>query len=199
MTKKPALLLCALLLAAWGVSRAAAQAPENLLPDIEIGVNQAFFETPAVLEEQQAVLHEIHWLADYLHDISIQFKDDGVHASGKYGLLNIGVDTFLDITRAGPRAFDVRVRKFKISVFALRFDAKIAAHFFLKLFKARIAKALPGVSGLELKGGWSDDVQILRVTLDMARFVPALPQLELAAIDTRDRELLFKLTDPGIR
>ena len=80
MMKKNSLLLSIFLLAAWGVSRARAQAPA----DIEISVDQAFFETPAAIEEQRRVLHEVTWLADYLHDTSLQFKDDGIHASGKY-------------------------------------------------------------------------------------------------------------------
>jgi hypothetical protein len=166
-----------------GLPRARAAAAGQRPPDIVIRLDQALFDS-------QAVRHDEHKaLGDKVKDLSMQFKADGLHVSGRYHVFIIdpSFTAILDFVSAGPDTFDIQVREIKVSFV----DVKILTKTILDAAQSRLDQALEGICTFQYVGK-EDGSQVVRVKLDMAKLAPAFPGLSLTGIVVKDGELVLK-------
>jgi hypothetical protein len=171
--------------AAPSLSTASARPPEKVPPAIVIRLNQALFESTAVLAA------EGRDLGDKLSDFRLSLREDGLHVNGRWrGPLGIAIPfhTVLDPVWVANDAFELRLRDIKIA----GIDLEALSGLVLDAAKKRLDSSLKGICAFREAGKSRFSARALRVQLDMAALIPAFPDLALTAITTRDGELLLK-------
>jgi len=158
-------------------------------PEIMIRLNQALFESRVLVETEQKDMDK------HLKDFSIEFKEDGLHADGKWHeplLPSIPFSSIVDFTWVAPNVFDIRVREIKI----LHIDIKLLTHLVLDAAKNRLDKALKGACTFQYIGKESDHSEAIRATVNFATLLPAFPKLALTGIIIKEKELILKAGQP---
>jgi hypothetical protein len=158
-------------------------------PDIVIRLNQALFESRALVDTEQKDMDK------HLKDFSIEFKEDGLHADGKWHeplIPSIPFSSIIDFTWVSSNVFDIRVREIKI----LHVDIKLLTHLVLDAAKNRLDKALKGACTFQYIGEEKDHSEAIRATINFATLLPAFPKLALTGIVVKDKELLLKAGQP---
>jgi hypothetical protein len=156
-------------------------------PDVAVRIDQALFETPAVVDAQRRALE------DKVRGFKLELKDDGLHASGKYRipvLPDAGFEAVAAFAWTGPNVFEVRVRKLTVYGFIN------ATRQVLDAIEKALGETLQNVCRFRQLGEGPDGSRALEVTVDMRALLPALPGLYLSGIKTRDKVLILKAQLP---
>ena len=164
------------------------RSPSNSKPAIILKIRQALFESKAVLEAEKKSMPA------KLSDLDLQFKDDGLHISGKWKTFfwNVPFDMTVDFVSKEVDVFDVKVRKVDVGGLDLEFLAKYA----LEMVQKRLELMFKDRCKFEYVGTEKDQSRTLRVTADPAKLVPAFPDLHLLEVDIRERVFLMKIGKP---
>lgn len=156
-------------------------------PSAMIRINQALFESELIASAEKKSM------GSKLSDMKIELKKDGLHVSGKYHryFLTIPFDTIVDFDTVDnkPDVFDVSVRDIEIA----GLDLEFMTGFILDAMKSRLDQSLKGICDFEYIGEKKDNSRALRVHLDPAKLIPALPGLHLIDVEVRNREFLLKV------
>ncbi len=157
-------------------------------PDAIVRINEALFESKAVVDAQTKAVGE------KVSDLKLELKNDGLHVSGKYKMLFVKVpfDTIVDLdSEETPLdVFDITVRGIKIAGLNMDF----LTSYILSTLQSRLDEALKGMCTFEsIESERKDHSQAIRVTMDPKKLLPALPGLHVLNVDVRDREFLFKV------
>lgn len=167
-----------------------ARAGMKVAPALIIRLNQALLESEAVVSAEKK------GMPSKLRAFDIEFKDDGLHISGKWKtlLVSIPFDTVVDFITTGTDVFEVRVGEIKVAGIDVEFMNK----FILESVKKRLDKTLKGICAFDYLDDNKSHGGSLRVTVDPKKLVPAFPDLHLVAVDVRDKEFLLKVGKPEI-
>lgn len=157
-------------------------------PDAIVRINQALFESKAILDAQNKAVGE------KVSDLKLELRNDGLHVSGKYKVLFVKVpfDTIVDLdSEETPLdVFDITVRGVKIAGLNMDF----LTSYILDNLKSSLDETLKGMCKFEsIESQGKDRSRALRVTMDAQKLLPALPDLHVLDVDVRDREFLFKV------
>jgi hypothetical protein len=166
-------------------SSGSAKGPPGKPPAIVIRLNQALFESEAIIAA------EAKELGSRTSNFGLDFKEDGLHAHGRWHIPLLPEIPFGAVVKffwTAPNVFELRVERVKIE----HVDVKALAGLVLDLAKNRLNKSFNGACAFEYIGKEDDGSRALRVTVDMPRLLPAFPDLALTGIVTQDRELLLK-------
>ena len=157
-------------------------------PALILKIHQTLFESEAVLKAERAKI------PSKLKDLDLQFKDDGLHISGKWSTFfwNVPFDTTVDFVTEKVDIFDVKVRDVEVAGMDMEFLAKYA----LEMVKQRLDMMFKGRCTFEYVGVDKDKARTLRVTVDPSKLVPAFPDLHLLDVDIRERVFLMKIGNP---
>lgn len=150
-----------------------------------IRLNQSLFESEAV------VAAEAKDVNTKVQGFGMSIQEDGFHVHGKYRLPlvpNLPFGAVLKFVWMGPNVFELRVEKIKIA----HVSVKPLAGEVLSVATARLNKSLKGACSFQYIGKEEDGSRAVRVTLDMAKMLPAFPDMTLTNIVTKDRELILK-------
>jgi len=167
------------------ISTPVARPPEKVAPSIVIRLNQSMFESTALLAAEGKDL------GPKIRRFSLDLKEDGIHASGRWRsplLFDIPFDAVLDPVWVAPDAFELRLRDIDVA----GIDLEILAGLVLETAKKRLDSAMKGICSFTYVGKEKDKSRALRVFVNMAALIPAFPDLALTGITTRDGELLLK-------
>lgn len=167
------------------LSTPTARPPEKRAPDVVIRLNQALFESTAMLAA------EGNDLGPKLKDFRLHFREDGLHARGAWRtplLISIPFHAILDLVWVDVNAFELRVREMEIA----DIDVKGLTGLVLELAKKRLDAALKGICTFQYVGKEGDRSRAVRVLVNMPGLIPAFPDLALTGITTKDGELLLK-------
>ena len=162
--------------------------PMKKAPALILKLRQALFESVAVVNAEKKSL------PSKLTDLDLQFKDDGLHVSGKWHTFfwNVPFDTIIDFVSTGVDVFEVKVRAVEVAGMDMEFMAKYA----LQAVEKRMDAMMKGRAKFEYIGTEEDKSRALRVTVDPAKLVPAFPDLHLVDVDVREREFIMKIGQP---
>jgi hypothetical protein len=158
-------------------------------PDIVIRLNQALFESRALVNTEEKDLDK------HIKKFSMEFKEDGLHADGAWRELffpSIPFASVIDFVWLSPNVFDIRVREIKI----LHVDLKPLTRIVLEAAKNRLDKALKGACTFQYVGKEGDQAEAIRTTVNFTALLPAFPKLTLTGIVVKDKELLLKAGQP---
>jgi len=158
-------------------------------PEIVIRLNQALFESRALVETEQEDLNK------RLKNFSIKFEEDGLHADGDWHeplLPSIPFSSIVDFVWLAPNMFDIRVREIKV----LHVDLKPLTKLVLEAAKNRLDKALKGACTFQYVGKERDHSEAIRATVNFATLLPAFPKLALTGVTIKEKELLLKAGQP---
>ncbi|MFC1679108.1 hypothetical protein ACFL2T_02730 [Elusimicrobiota bacterium] len=189
MRRKTAVLLAALL-PLGGAPAAMARGP---VPDVVIVLRQRLFQTTAFSEATDENLPK------NIEELSLRFRSDGIHATGRYdlpivpGFLDPDFEALIDLVWVGPNEFDIRVRRLKISFVNLGALTKTL----LGIVKERFDKLLAGACTFQYVGSQEDGSRAVRVTVDVGGLIPAFPHLKIVGVETGDKELRLMAGSPG--
>jgi hypothetical protein len=153
-------------------------------PSFMIRLGQNLFKSKLMLEKEKEKMSKD------LKDFEIQFKEDGVHVTGKIRkfFFDIPFDGLVDFISTGPDEFEVRLRNLKV----LRINFKFLTPIALKAVERRLKKALAGICTYKYLGK-QDESQILQVKIDPKKLIPAFPGFHLVDVDVRDRNFMLKI------
>jgi hypothetical protein len=84
--------------------------------------------------------------------------------------------------------FEIRVRDVRFAHINLASLTK----FVLEAAKNRLDRTLKGICTFQYVGEEKDHSRAVRVTVNMAAFLPAFPKMNLTGIAVREKELLLK-------
>jgi hypothetical protein len=155
-------------------------------PAAMIRINEALFESELIVSAEKKAM------GSKLSDMKIELKKDGLHVSGKYHkfFLSIPFDTIVDFDSVeGTDAFDVSVRDVEVA----GLDLEFMTGYILESMQKRLEQSLKGICTFEYIGEKKDNSRALRVHMDPAKLIPALPNLHLVDVEVRDREFLLKV------
>ena len=175
------------------LAKVAALHPDDIDPDdglkippaAMIRINQMLFESELIVDAEKKAM------GSKLQDLKIEFKKDGLHVSGKYHkyFISIPFDTIVDFdTAEDSDSFDVSVRDVEVA----GIDLDFMTGFVLASMEKRLDQSLKGICTFDYVGE-KDHAKVLRVHLDPAKLVPALPGLHLVDVEIRDGEFLLKV------
>lgn len=153
-------------------------------PSLLIRLNQNIFNSKALGDIKKSKMADIR-------DFEMTLKDDGLHVSGKWHkyFINIPFDTTVDFETTAPDVFEIRLRELNIEGIDLKFLTKFA----LDAVKDRLDAALAGICTFEYLGEGKDASQVLKVTVEPKKLVPAYPNLHLVAVDVGNRQFMLKI------
>lgn len=156
----------------------------KVAPSLLIRLNQNIFTSKALVSMQKSKMGEIR-------DFEMALKDDGLHVSGKWHkfFINFPFDTTVDFVTTKPDVFEIRLRELNVKGFDLKFLTKFA----LDAVKDRLDAALAGICSFEYLGEGEDESQVLQVTVEPKKLVPAYPNLHLVAVDVGNRQFMLKI------
>jgi len=154
-------------------------------PDMIIRLNQALFESQALLKAEKDKM------SSSIRDIDMELKEDGLHIEGKWHkfFVSIPFDAIVDLTSRHPDTFSIRVRDLDIA----GLDVDFLSGFILQAMQSRFEQAMKGACTFEYKGERKDHSRALKVTVDTKKMLPAFPDLHLVNIDIREREFVLKM------
>jgi hypothetical protein len=158
-------------------------------PDVVIRLNQALFESQALVEAEREDLNQ------HIRHFSLDLKEDGIHVNGDWHELllpPIPFHAIIDLVWTGPDIFEIRVREIEI----MHVDLKVLTKIVLEATKNRLDKTLKGACTFEYLGEEKDRSRAIRVSVHMATLLPAFPKLALTGIVIKDKELLLKTGKP---
>jgi hypothetical protein len=157
-------------------------------PLIVIRLNQSLLESETVVKAEKKSM------TPKLKDFLINLKNDGLHVSGSWStfLFSVPFDTIVDFVSTKPDVFEVRMREIK--VFGLDFD--FLSKFALESLKNRLDKSLKNICTFDYLGEEKDRSTALRVTVNPARLIPAIPDLHVVEVEVREGEFLLKIGKP---
>ena len=158
-------------------------------PDIVIRLNQALFESKAVVDAERQDMSE------HIRHFAMDLREDGIHVDGDWHeplLPPIPFHTIIDLVWTGPNVFEIRVRQIEI----LHVDLKILTKIVLEATKNRLDKTLKGACTFEYVGEEKDRSRAVRVNVRMSTLLPAFPKLALTGIVVKEKELLLKTGQP---
>jgi hypothetical protein len=158
-------------------------------PAIIVRLNQSLLESEEVISQEKAAV------GANLRGFSIQLKEDGLHASGRWKsflFFSIPFDTVVDFKTTGTDVFEVRVRKMDVAGLNVEFLSK----YVLDSIHQRLDQSLKGICTFKDLGKSADDSRALQVTVDTKALVPAFPDLHLIDVDIRNQEFLLKMGHP---
>lgn len=162
-------------------------------PDVVIVLRQELFQTTAFSEATDENLPK------NVEDLSLRLRPEGIHASGRYDLpivprfLDPDFEALIDLVWVEPNKFDIRVRRLKVSFVNLTVLTKTL----LGIVKDRFDRLLEGACTFQYVGRQEDGSRAVRVTVDMAALMPALPHLKIVGVETGDKELRLMAGSPG--
>ncbi|WP_413288203.1 hypothetical protein [Bdellovibrio sp. HCB337] len=156
----------------------------KVAPSLLIRLNQNIFNSKALMSIQKDKMNDIR-------DFEMALKDDGLHVSGKWKkyFISVPFDTTVDFVTTGPDVFEIRLRELNIKGFDFKFLTKFA----LDAVKDRLDAALSGICTFEYLGKDKDESQVLKVTVEPKKLVPAYPDLHLVAVDVGNRQFMLKI------
>lgn len=155
-------------------------------PSAMVRINQALFESELIASAEKKAM------GSKLTDLKIDLQKDGLHVSGKYHqfFISIPFDTVVDFDTAEDiDSFDVSVRDIEVA----GIDLEFMTGFILDSIKNRLDQSLQGICSFEYRGEQKDKSRVLRVRMNPAKLIPALPNLHLVDIEVREREFLLKI------
>jgi len=159
----------------------------KVAPSAMIRISQTLFDSKLVVDSQKKAM------GSKLSDLKIDMKEDGLHVSGRYHkfFFSIPFDTVVDFNESEnvDDAFDISVRDVEVAGLDLQF----MTGFILESLKSRFDQSLRSVCTFEYVGLQKDHARSLRVHLNPAQLIPALPGMHLVDIEVRDREFLLKV------
>ncbi|MFI5348386.1 MAG: hypothetical protein ACHQ2Z_02485 [Elusimicrobiota bacterium] len=167
------------------VSTGAARKGDKTAPSVILRLNQALFESAEV------VAAEGRDMDSRIRNFALEFKEDGLHASGEWrtlGLIHIPFDAIIGFVWISPDVFEIRVSELEIAGIDLKVLTKIA----LETVRKRLDAAMKGICTFEYVGEEKDRSRAMRVTVNVPALLPAFPDLRLTGIVSRDKELLLK-------
>lgn len=160
----------------------------DVAPSAMVRVNQALFESDMIVSAEKKSMGSM------LTDLKMELTNDGVHVTGKYHKLifTIPFDTTVDLDSSETSfdQFDIAVRSIKV----LGIDLDFLTGYVLEAMKTRLDQTLKGMCSFEyIPSLKKDHSKALRVTMDPAKLIPALPDLHVVDVDVRDRVFIFKV------
>jgi hypothetical protein len=157
-------------------------------PALILKLHQALFESVAVVSAEKKSMPA------KMEDLDLQFKDDGLHISGKWKtfFFDVPFDTIVDFVTTATDVFEVKVRQVEVAGMDVEFLAKYA----LQAVEKRLDAMLKGRCTFEYLGTEKDKARALRVTVDPAKLVPAFPDLHLLDVEIRERLFILKIGKP---
>jgi len=158
-------------------------------PEILIRLNQALFESRALVNAERASTDK------HLRNFSMEFKENGLHASGDWHeplLPGIPFSSIVDFVWVAPNVFDIRVREIKV----LHVDLKALTKLVLEAAKSRLDKAFKGACTFQYMGKEKDRSEAVRATVNFAALLPAFPKLALTGVDVKEKVFILKAGQP---
>lgn len=160
--------------------------PMKTPPALLVRLSESIFDSKAItdLEKSEA--------ASDFTDMSLSFEDDGLHVNGHRKFLFLFRPSFsaiVDFEPVRPDVFDVKLRDAAVA----GIDVGFLENYALESVKRRLNHVLKGLCRFRYIGEQKDHSRALRVTVDPAALVPAVPGLHLLNVDIREKEFLLKV------
>ena len=154
-------------------------------PSAIIRINQSLLESEMIVQAEKKAM------GSKLKDLKIELREDGLHVSGKYHrfFFNIPFDTIVDLETTSLDTFEIRIRDIEIA----GLDLEFLTGFVLESMQNRLDQSLHGICQFEYIGEHRDHSRALRVRMNPAKLMPAIPDIHLVDVDVRDKEFLFKV------
>ncbi len=154
-------------------------------PDVVIRLNQSLLESKAVMDA------ETQDMGKHIGNFSMDMQEDGIHVAGYWHemlLPRIPFDAIVDFVWTANNVFEIRVRDVRFAHINLTSLTGLV----LEAAKNRLDRTLKGMCTFQYVGEEKDRSRAVRVTVNMATFLPAFPNMNLTGIAVREKELLLK-------
>ena len=163
----------------------AQRAAMKVAPSLIMRLNQALFESEAVMDSEKREVNSD------IRNLSFLFKDDGLHVSGSFHkfLFNIPFETTVNFVTTAVDVFEVRVQELRVAGLNFEFVSK----YILDSMKKKLDRTLKGSSTFKEVDDPVNHTHALQVTVDPKKLVPAFGDLHLVDVDVREQEFLLKI------
>ena len=153
-------------------------------PSVVIRINQALFESQAVLDTENKVI------GSKIKNLKFELKNEDLQASGKYRwfLFSIPFSTSIAVKYLAEDQFTIAVSAIKIA----GINAELLAGYILEIVKGRLDAALKGILQFDDLGKQKDQSRTLLVTVNPKKLIPALSSFHVIDVRLREKEFLLK-------
>jgi hypothetical protein len=153
-------------------------------PALGIRLNQAMLSTSLVNEAEKEKM------PDMVKDFDLNFRDDGLHVTGKIKkfFMTIPFDGLIDFVSTGADEFEVRVKDLNVFMVDLKFLTPLA----LRMVEQRLKKTLKGICSFKYIGK-KDNHSALLVKIKAQKLIPAFPGLHLVDVKVRDGNFMLRV------